>query len=952
VEFRILGPLEVLDAQGQRLALGGPKQRALLAVLLLHAGQVVAVERLVDELWGEDPPDSAAHVLQVYVANLRKALEPDRARRAAGDLLGTRPGGYLIEVGPDRLDLARFERLAAEGRAALAAGDPAQAARLLRQALGLWRGPALAGVVLHASGQGEVARLEERRLATLEDRIQAELATGRHHELAGELEALVAAHPLRERLHGQLMLALYRSGRQAEALAAYRRTRQVLAEELGIDPGRALQELERAILAQDPTLDWTPAAAAASQPAAAGKPTPGRRPGTLPVPPTPFVGREREVDEIVELLHRNHVRMVTLTGPGGTGKTRLALRGAAELVESFGYGIFFVALAPILDPALVHASIAEVLGVNEGSGQSLVAFLAGKELLLVLDSFEQVITAAAQLAELLAQTPKIKVLVTSQEPLHIAAEHVYPVSPLQVPDLRHIDEPSALLRFEAVTLFVQRARAVQPNFDVTAENARAIAQICVRLDGLPLALELAAARTPVLSPGAMLTRLGERLKLLTSVGRDLPERHKTLRGTLAWSHDLLAEPERALFARLAVFAGGFTLDAAETVCDADLDAVASLVDRSLLRRAGERFEMLETIREFAAERLVAGGDENDVRAAHAAFFEAIAERAYRERFERESELLLELERDHDNLRAAIDWLGEHDSKRRLSLVGALGWFWHLHSHFAEGRARLAQALAGRTERDEFRARALTAAGELAAWAGDIPAAVPLVEEAVLIWNELGVEQEAALALHELGWGYFLTGDDPAARRCMEESLALQQRHGTPVLVNRAQIGLLQVLVSIGELDIVERLSQEALELAVRLGDRRSRHFAYHFLADCALIRGDCEVAQERYRRSLELAVELGDRFEIATEIQGLAMAAAGLSEWRRAIRLEGAAAAELDSLGVDWSGPPFWTRLLDRYIGKARAELDEDAQAVSEEGRRLELDRAIEEALSIEAPPY
>jgi predicted ATPase/DNA-binding SARP family transcriptional activator len=976
----------------------------LLAVLLVHVNQVISTDRLIDELWGGQPPQAALNVVQTYVSRLRKVFRGPGA--GTGDVLLSHPPGYVLRVGPEELDVQVFEDRVREARSRLDS-DPAAASRLLTQALGLWRSSPLADFADEAFAQTEIGRLEELRAAAIEDRVEADLAVGRHAALAGELDGLVAAYPLRERLRGQRILALYRSGRQAEALQVYAETRRVLAEEFGIDPSPALQRLGNAILHQDPGLELAPlparaarqAAEAAAEAGHAGPPTqaatragngaaeelglldlgeprpedllnsqrlvdpelPSRvppvrtlenRPTNLPVQPTPFVGRDREVNDVIELLHRDDVRLLTLAGPGGTGKTRLALQGAAEVVEGFGDGIFFVALAPILDPALVLASIAEVLGVSEAAGQSFVAFLVGKELLLVLDNFEQVITAAAQLAGLLALAPKIKVLVTSREPLHIAAEHVYPVPPLQVPDLRHIDEPSALLRFEAVTLFVKRAQALQPGFEVTAVNARAIAQICVRLDGLPLALELAAARTPLLPPEAMQKRLGERLKLLRSVGRDLPERHQTLRGTLAWSHDLLAEAERTLFARLAVFVGGFTLDAAETVCDADLDAVASLLDKSLLRRDGERFEMLETIREFAVERLAAGGDESHVRTRHAAFFAAIAERAHRERFEREGELLLALERDHDNLRAAIDWLGEHDSKRCLGLVGALGWFWHLHSHFAEGRARLTQALAGRTERDEFRARALSAAGELAAWAGDIPAAAPLVEEAVSIWHELGVEREAALALHELGWGYFFTGDDLAARRCMEESLALQQRHGTPILVNRAQIGLLQVLVSIGELATVERLSREALELAARLGDQRSRHFAYHFLADCALIQGDCMVAQERYRRSLELAVGLGDRFEIATEIQGLAMAAAGLSQRRRAVRLEGAAAAVLDSLGVDWSGTHFWDRLMDQYIGQARAELGDDAPRVSEEGTRLELDRAIEEALSIEVPPY
>jgi DNA-binding SARP family transcriptional activator/class 3 adenylate cyclase len=280
VEFRILGPVEVLDARGRRLALGGPKQRALLAVLLLHAGQVVAVERLVDELWGEDPPEGAAHILQVQVANLRKVLEPDRARRAAARVLHFQPPGYLIDPGPDGLDLTGFERLTAQGRVALAGGDPTEAARLLRRGLDLWRGPALGGVVLAASGQGERVRLEERRLAAIEDRLEAELALGRHRELIGELEALVAAHPLRERLHGQRILALYRSGRQAEALDAYRRTRETLAEELGIDPSRPLQELERAVLAQDPGLDWSPRPQPAAPVAASVEPT---RPPAGPV---------------------------------------------------------------------------------------------------------------------------------------------------------------------------------------------------------------------------------------------------------------------------------------------------------------------------------------------------------------------------------------------------------------------------------------------------------------------------------------------------------------------------------------------------------------------------------------------------------------------------------------------------------------------------------------------
>jgi predicted ATPase/class 3 adenylate cyclase len=673
------------------------------------------------------------------------------------------------------------------------------------------------------------------------------------------------------------------------------------------------------------------------------------RPTNLPVQPTPLVGREREVAEIGESLRQDGARLLTLTGPGGTGKTRLALQAAAELVEEFPNGVFFVALAAISDPELVVPTVAQVLGINEAAGQSLPAYLATKELLLVLDNLEQVVGAAPQLAELLAEAPQVKLLATSREPLHVQAERVYPVPPLELPDPSRLPEPSALSSYEAVALFVERAQAVQPSFEVTTGNASAVAEICVRLDGLPLALELAAARIPLLPPEAMLERLGERLKLLTSGARDLPARQQTLRATLGWSYELLDEGERRFFAHVGVFARGFTLEAAESACDCELDALASLVDKSLVRRGGERFEMLETIREYALQQLAARGDEEAVRDRHADYFEDFAERAYRGRFEREAKLLDELERDHDNLRAALDWLGGTDPRRRTRLAGVLGWFWHLHSHFAEGRARLAEAIAGSSERGEDRARALSAAGELAAWAGDLAAARPLIEEAVAIWNELDRGQEVALALHELGWGYFYANDEVAAHRCMEESLELQRSFGDPFLVNRAQIGLLQVLVSMGELEKVERLSVESVELSQQLGDLRSEHFAHHFLADCPLIRGDCESAEERYRRSLELAVELGDRSETAVEIQGMAMAAAGLSQPRRALRLAGAAQAEFDRLGIDLSGMHFWDELQARYFGKARSEFgDEAAEAAWEEGRRMRLEQAIEEALSIE----
>jgi predicted ATPase/class 3 adenylate cyclase len=672
-------------------------------------------------------------------------------------------------------------------------------------------------------------------------------------------------------------------------------------------------------------------------------------PTNLPAQASPLVGREREIGEIGDLLRRDGNRLVTLTGPGGTGKTRLALQSAAELLESFPHGVFFVPLAALKDSELVMPAVAQTLGVNEAAGQSLTGYLAAKELLLVMDNFEHVIDAAADMAELLASAPAVKVLATSREPLHLAAEQVYPVPPLALPDPRHLPEVATLRGYEAVALFVDRAQAVQPSFELNEGNAAAVAEICLRLEGLPLALELAAARISLLSPDAMLQRLGERLKLLRGGARDLPARQRTLTDAIAWSYDLLDDEERRVFAKLAVFAGGFILEAAETVCEAELDTLASLLAKSLIRRDGERFAMLEVVREFAIERLASHADASDVHARHATFFQELAESAFLERFEREGELSAELELEHDNLRAALEWLGANDPRRHLRMAGSLGWFWHVHSHLAEGRARLSQALAGESGWIRERARALSAAGELAAFQADVDAARPLVEEANATWADLGSVEEVALSLHDLGWGYFFAGKDEEARRCMEESMELLRPLGRPFLFNRSRIGLLQVLVSMRELDTVEQLAPEALRLAEELGDRRSEHFAHHFLADCPLIRGDCDTAEQRYLQALDLAVRLGDRSETAVEIQGLAMAAAGRSHPQRALRLATAAQAEFDALGIDISGIRFWTELLDRYLGNARADLGpEAAEEAAEQGRRMGFEQAIGEARAAE----
>jgi len=1022
VQFRILGPLQVLDDDGRPLVLGGAKQRALLAVLLLHAGQVVSAERLIDELWGEDPPDTARSVLQVYVANLRKVLEPARPRRAVGGVLRTQPPGYLVDLSPGELDLLRFERLAGEGRAALVDGDPAKAARLLRQALDLWRGPALAGVVLQASGLGEAARLEEQRLAAEEDRIHAELGTGRHHELTGELEALVAAHPLRERLHGQLLVALYRSGRQAEALAAYRRMRETLAEQLGIDPGRPLQDLERAILAQDPTLDWIPAAAAASQ-LAAGQPAPGRRPGALPVPPTPLVGRQRALAEVSALVRQGHTRLVTLTGVGGTGKTRLALQVAAELGGEFSDGAWFVPLAPVADPQLVLATLAQTLGVREAAGQPLDERLREelreRRLLVVLDNFEHLLAAAPAVTGLLAACPNLAVLVTSRAALRVSGEQIYEVPPLATPDLATLQDATlpagedGLLANDAVALFVARARAVRPDFALTPANAAAVATVCARLDGLPLALELAAARVRLLSAQDLQARLQRRLELLTGGPRDLPARQQTLRATLDWSHDLLDAAEQQLLARLAVFAGGCTLAAAEAVGDTDgdpdssvLDALTGLVANSLLYRddqhqdprgqaegaepaEGSRLWLLETVREYAWERLQASGQADATSGRHAAYFLALAEQAWPELWGADQQRwYARLDREHDNLRAALAWAQARPEPELLvRLAGALGPYWEARGQVSEAHRWLDAALATEPVSPWARARALNAKSRLLLLLEvDVALALPFLEEALSLFQGLNDARwtvvstsHLAIVLRQVGqhdradvlfdesielgrrhgdaWALSLAlnnygddlleqrGDTARARPLLEESLVLRRSLGEPrgVVTTLSNLGVIALLD--GDLDRAAGVFAEDLALAQQAGLVLHTSWALTGLGLAAAYQDDRGRAAPLLRQGLRLARDLGNRFTAAECLAGLAAVTADPAQ---AAHLWGAVQRLHHDLDVT---PPSTRALHGQQLAVLRETLGADAlQAALADGADTPADQAIAAALHDDPP--
>jgi predicted ATPase/class 3 adenylate cyclase len=644
-------------------------------------------------------------------------------------------------------------------------------------------------------------------------------------------------------------------------------------------------------------------------------------PHVLPQSPSPLIGRVEELTAVVQLI-REGVRLVTLTGPGGTGKTRLALAVAEEIGDEFPDGAAFVELAGVGEADLVLPTIAAALGVNALSGQSVERLLGARRMLLVLDNLEHLLDAAPQVAAVLAAGSGVVVLATSRAPLRLTAEHAVPVPPLR--------------EDEAVALFVERAH-------VAAEPE--VAELCRRLDGLPLAIELAAARASVLSPAAILARVEKRLTLLTSSMRDAPERQRTLRAAIEWSCDLLDDAARSLFARLSVFTGGFTLDAAEAICGEDVvEPLSALVDHSLIQRDGERFAMLETIREYARESLAVTGEAEAHRDAHAAYFSELAERAYAGRLESETSWADTLESELDNLRAALDRLAG-DPPRYLQLAGALGWFFHLHSHLSEGSERLEPALEAAGD-PRHRARALAGAGMIAGWTGKTEDAREWLSRAIDLWQELDDPVEEALTLDSLGWSLFVAGEDAESLQRFEDALSLQREHSTPLLVNRALVGVCQDLVALGEIDAAEPRARELLDLARREDDVRSEHFAHHFLADCALIRSDFATADDLYRRSLLAALPLGDAIETSFEIQGLAMSAAGRGDAERALVLGGSASAIWKATGAE-IGVPFWNALLERFLGLARASLPTaEADRAWDAGRSLSFERAIEQALA------
>ncbi|MFB9687093.1 BTAD domain-containing putative transcriptional regulator [Amycolatopsis plumensis] len=655
MRFGVLGAVAAWRRDGTPVAVGGPRSRTLLALLSLEAGRFVPAERLIDGMYGEHPPDGAANALQSQVSRLRTALK---------DLAPVEftAAGYRLVVEPDEVDVHCFERLTREGRALLKNGEHARAATVLGEALALWRGAAFTDVADAPFAAAQATRLEELRAEAVDDHVEARLALGQAEDVLAGLRDTVTAQPLRERPRAQLVRALAAAGRPADALAAFEDARRTLADELGADPGPELAEAHLAVLRGETEKPVLPA---------------------LPAQLTTFVGRDAELRQVAELLAR--ARLVTLTGPGGAGKTRLAVEAAAQAGPAV-----FVELAPH-GGADVPGAILAALGLRESARggpqdpvERLVSALRDCPVLLVLDNCEHVVDAAARLAaRLLAACPGLRVLATSREPLGITGEQLAPVPRLAVPPPG--TSATQAREFAAVRLFADRAAASDPAFTLDESTIGDVQHVCAALDGLPLALELAAARVRTLSLGEIAARLDDRFRLLARGSRTAEARHRSLRGVVEWSWELLTDDERSLARRMAVFAGGATAAAAAEVCGADVDLLPELADKSLVEAVGGRFRMLETIRAFGGEKLAEAGEAETFHRAHAEYFlRFVAEANPKLRTAEQLDWLARIDADYDNVLAALRWSTEHDVALALRLVPLLAMYWWMRGRRFEG----------------------------------------------------------------------------------------------------------------------------------------------------------------------------------------------------------------------------------------------------------------------------
>jgi predicted ATPase/DNA-binding SARP family transcriptional activator len=924
--------------------------RSVLLLLLSTPGHVLPRDRVLDLLWPDAAPDAALNALYLALSALRRTLEPGlRSGRdsayieTAGETIRVRPaGGFWVDVDAFEAGLARAAVMPGEERAAA-----------LRQAIALYGGDLLAD---EPYADWAVSRREGLRQAwrhAILDLTELETTAGRALSAVPLVEQLLESDAGDEAALRALLGTLVASGQRDEALRRYERWVDRLRDDLGAEPSEETEAFVRDVRG-------------APVPLPRIAPVEGARFDNLPVPPNPLVGRARELEALQDLLWDAAVRVVTITGVGGTGKTRLALAIAHQVAEEFDDGVCYVSLGAIGDPALVLPTIARTLRIPEARerppAELLSDHLRERQLLLVLDNFEQVDAAGPLVAEVLETCPRLKVLVTSRVPLHLRAEHVFPAFPLPVPlprrDQYGAIRPDVASSYAAIALFCQRARAVRPDFALSTENAATVTSLCARLDGLPLAIELAAARMAWMTPDELLDRMADRFSVLAGGYRDLPERQRTMRDAIAWSYDLLDPDEQALFRRLAVFSGGWDLDLARRVYRAGGDPAIDvrsgldrLVDKNLVRRvdadAGPRYDMLETIREFGADALRAGQEDRVVRRAHAAACLALAERAAPELKGPNQETWFErLGLDHDNIRAALAWSLEEGEIDVALRIGAAIWrFWWSLGYAGEGRQWLARALAG-SDRAEARARAagINAAGALAEAQGDLVASQELLEQAVSLWRNIGDTKDLANALDDLGETVRGRGDYERAIALHEEALAISRASGDRWGIARGLNGLGAVAYYRGDYGAVETYWEESLAIVASLGDARSEATLLNNLGALAVQRGDAEKAAARHGASLAARRRLGDKAGIASSLANLGGVAHMNGDLERARTLFEEAVAFCRELG-----DARYTAIALHNLGKTHRDMGHPTAAMPVFRECIALFRRIDDRFGVAA---
>jgi predicted ATPase/DNA-binding SARP family transcriptional activator len=1003
--IEMLGGLRAVEGDRVLTQFRTQKAGSLLAYLAYHSRHPHPREALLELLWPELDLDASRNNLRFVLHSLRHQLEPPGAPR---------PRVLLADRSTVSLDPAAFTTDVAELEAAFAAAgraaEPSERVRLLLPAVELYRGELLPGAldpwVLSARQQ-----VAEVYLGALEQLVAALEDVGDLERAVAYARRAVSADALREEAHFHLMRLYAAAGQPAATLRQYQELERLLQEELGETPSAAtralaeeLRQSARTVIVtrtfdQGREADRRPLSEApAAAPPPSLLPAPCAAPAEPPIliPPAPtlpaqftrFFGREEEIAQLTAMLCIPEVRLVTLTGSGGSGKTRLAIAAAGRLPAEFGGAIWFVPLASLMEARLLPDAILGALGLPRSGAEEpleqVVGALQGRPALLVLDNFEQLVEEGAPLVlDLLTRMPGLTCLVTSRVRLGLAGEQEVMVLPLPAPRVsasrsraREAADPSPsngepflLMSYASVQLFVDRAKAARAEFRLTAENAGEVAVLCDRLEGLPLAIELAAAWSGMLTPGQMVSRLERRFELLVSMRRDLPARHRTLWATLEWSYRLLSPELQRFFARLAVFRRGWSLEAAEAVCGAPqaLAYLRQLRESSLVvaEEAGGamRCYLLETVRQFAAEQLTPE-ERAELDRRHAEFFLAMAEQAYAGIARAGGSVWLEpLEREHDNLRAALDWSQSAAGNLELgqALGGALGWFWIARGYLTEGRERLERLLAleraprppeapqsPRTSRvpGGARTRLLAYAGLLASEQGDCEAARGYFQENLKIYRQSGNWVRIAWGLTHLGAAAREQGDLDAARSSFEEAVAIQRQHGTPSGTALALGNLGSVALCQGELEAARPLFEESHALYATCGDKRGCAWGLHELAMIARQSGDLTAGRALEEQSLALRRELGNRQGTAECLAGFAELARAQGQPERAARLFGVAGAICDAIG--YALPRHERAWYERGVAAARAALGEER---FEAERALTVDQAVEEALGRAGPP-